>query len=92
MKELSVKDSCQLESIRVKERVLTLRKEMSPDRREEGIISRPEEMHKVSCSLQLSFPLTVTPFENELGQTPQQTHLLHEDPFPACQSPVGTPI
>ena len=38
-KELSVKDSCQLESIRAKERVLTLRKEMSPDRREEGKIS-----------------------------------------------------
>lgn len=38
-KELSVKDSCQVESIRAKERVLTLRKKMSPNGREEGIIS-----------------------------------------------------
>lgn len=38
-KELSVKDSCPLESMRAKERVLTLRKEMSPNRREEGRIS-----------------------------------------------------
>lgn len=38
-KELSVKDSCQVELIRAKERVLTLRKKMSPNGREEGIIS-----------------------------------------------------